>query len=104
MQLKFRGGDHSAVVFEAFRSSGDRWTLRYRHPLSAFQAFNLAIAILHNQTTAMLDMLPPLPRLLLPSRRLPRGLLAPLVELLTPLLPMPLLLTALLLTSSPSRR
>ena len=60
VQLKFRGGDHSAVVFEAFRSSGDRWTLRYRHPLSAFQAFNLAIAILHNQTTAMLDMLPPL--------------------------------------------
>ena len=60
VQLKFRGGDHSAVVFEAFRSTGDRWTIKYRHPLSAFQAFNVAIAVLHNQTTAMLDMLPPL--------------------------------------------
>jgi len=60
VQLKFRGGDHSAVVFEAYRSSDDRWTVRYRHPLSAFQAFNVAIAVLHNATTAALELFPPL--------------------------------------------
>ena len=60
VQLKFRGGDHSAVVFEAYRASEDRWTVRYRHPLSAYQAFNVAIAVLHNQTAQLLDHLTPL--------------------------------------------
>ena len=60
VQLKFRGGEHSAVVFEAYRSTGDRWAVRYRHPLSAFQAFNVAIALLHNVTTQAFEMMPPL--------------------------------------------
>ena len=60
VQLKFRGGDHSAVVFEAYRATEDRWAVRYRHPLSAYQAFNVAIAVLHNQTTELLDHLLPL--------------------------------------------
>ena len=54
------GGDQSAVVFEAFRATGDRWSVRYRHPLSAYQAFNVAIAVLHNQSTQLLDLLAPL--------------------------------------------
>ena len=58
--LKFRGGEHAATVFEAYRATGDRWAIRYRHPLSAFQAFNVAIAILHNPISQALDMLPPL--------------------------------------------
>jgi len=60
VQLKFRGGDQSAVVFEAFRATDERWAIRYRHPLSAYQAFNVAIAVLHNQTTQLLDLLLPL--------------------------------------------
>ena len=48
------------MVFEAYRATGDRWAVRYRHPLSAYQAFAVAIAALHNPTSAMLDMLPPL--------------------------------------------
>ena len=36
--LQFRGGHHAAVVFEAYRASGERWAVRYRHPLSAYQA------------------------------------------------------------------
>ena len=55
VQLKFRGGEHSAVVFEAYRHSGDRWAVRYRHPLSAFQAFNVTVALLHNPMTQVLD-------------------------------------------------
>ena len=60
VSLRFRGGREAATVFEAYRASGDRWAVRYRHPLSAYQAFAVAIAALHNATTAMLDMLPPL--------------------------------------------
>mmetsp|Transcript_31082 Transcript_31082/g.75545 ORF Transcript_31082/g.75545 Transcript_31082/m.75545 type:complete len:1826 (+) Transcript_31082:341-5818(+) len=70
VQLLFRGGSQSSVVFEAYRATGERWAVRYRHPLSAFQAFNMAVAVLHNQTTAMLDTLPPLdevPRALMPA-------------------------------------
>ena len=48
------------MVFEAYRATGDRWAVRYRHPLSAYQAFAVAIAALYNPTSAMLDMLPPL--------------------------------------------
>ena len=47
-------------MFEAYRASEDRWTVRYRHPLSAYQAFNVAIAVLHNQTAQLLDHLTPL--------------------------------------------
>ena len=60
VQLKFRGGDQSAVVFEAYRATDERWAVRYRHPLSAYQAFSVAIAVLHNQTTQLLDLLMPL--------------------------------------------
>jgi len=58
--LRFRGGDSAPTVLEAFRASEDRWTIRYRHPLSALQAFNVAIAVLNNPTTNVLEMLPPL--------------------------------------------
>ena len=58
--LRIRGGQYASVVFEAYRATGDRWAVRYRHPLSAYQAFAVAIAALHNPTSAMLDMLPPL--------------------------------------------
>lgn len=34
--------------------------MRYRHPLSAYQAFCIAIAVQHNQQTSMLDLLPPI--------------------------------------------
>ena len=46
VQLRWRGGDKAAVVFEAYRANQDQWAVRYRHPLSCFQAFNLAIAVL----------------------------------------------------------
>ena len=70
MQLLFRGGEQSSVIFEAYRATGERWAIRYRHPLSAFQAFNVAVAVLHNETTSMLDVLPPLdevPHALMPT-------------------------------------
>ena len=54
------------MVFEAYRATGDRWAVRYRHPLSAYQAFAVAIAALHNPTSAMLDMLPPLDEVISP--------------------------------------
>jgi len=76
--LKFRGGDHSAVVFEAYRASDDRWVVRYRHPLSAYQAFSVAIAVLHNPTTQLLDYcLPPLDDPLFVPEPLPSTFLVP---------------------------
>lgn len=63
VQLLFRGGGQSSMVFETYRATGERWAVRYRHPLSAFQAFNIAVAVLHNQTTSMLDLMPPLDKL-----------------------------------------
>ena len=44
----------AGVVFEAFYSDDNRWTVRYRHPLSAYQAFSVAIALLHDPPTPML--------------------------------------------------
>ena len=59
IQLRFRGGDHSAVVFEAFRSTGDRWTIKYRHPLSlsSIQCCDRCPA---QPNYCNVDMLPPL--------------------------------------------
>ena len=60
VQLRWRGGDKAAVVFEAYRANQDQWAVRYRHPLSCLQAFNIAVAALHNEKSALLDLLPPL--------------------------------------------
>jgi len=46
------------VVFQAFKRPEGDWSVKYMHPLSCFQAFNICISIFHNPTTAGLDALP----------------------------------------------
>jgi hypothetical protein len=51
-----RGGGQS--VFQACKAPEGHWSVKYMHPLSCFQAFNIAMAIFHNPATAGLDALP----------------------------------------------
>jgi len=46
------------VVFQAHKRPEGDWAVKYMHPLSCFQAFNICISIFHNPTTAGLDSLP----------------------------------------------
>mmetsp|Transcript_21917 Transcript_21917/g.50193 ORF Transcript_21917/g.50193 Transcript_21917/m.50193 type:complete len:875 (-) Transcript_21917:277-2901(-) len=46
------------VVFQAFKRPEGDWSVKYMHPLSCFQAFNIALSLFHNPTTAGLDALP----------------------------------------------
>ena len=51
-----RAGGQS--VFQACKAPEGHWSVKYAHPLSCFQAFNIAVAIFHNPATAGLDALP----------------------------------------------
>ena len=42
-------------VFEAFKRAEGEWAVRYRWPLSTFQAFAIAVSVLHCPTTSGLD-------------------------------------------------
>jgi len=46
------------AVFRARKHADGTWTMAYMHPLSAFQAFNFLISILHNPLTGALDVAP----------------------------------------------
>jgi len=46
------------VVFQACKRPEGDWSVKYMHPLSCFQAFNIVISLFHNPTTAGLDALP----------------------------------------------
>ena len=46
------------VVFQAHKRPEGDWAVKYMHPLSCFQAFNICISIFHNPTTQGLDALP----------------------------------------------
>merc|ERR1711871_1244645 len=52
------GGQQGKVVFQAHKRPEGDWAVKYMHPLSCFQAFNICISIFHNPTTAGLDALP----------------------------------------------
>ena len=58
----FHGGSPQSgqgkVVFQAHKRPEGDWAVKYMHPLSCFQAFNICISIFHNPTTAGLDSLP----------------------------------------------
>ena len=45
-------------VFQAHKNPEGNWAVRYMHPLSCFQAFNIAVSIFHNPSTSGLDALP----------------------------------------------
>mmetsp|Transcript_42752 Transcript_42752/g.125468 ORF Transcript_42752/g.125468 Transcript_42752/m.125468 type:complete len:1353 (-) Transcript_42752:1502-5560(-) len=46
------------IVFQAYKRPEGDWSVKYMHPLSCFQAFNIVISLFHNPTTAGLDALP----------------------------------------------
>lgn len=46
------------VVFQACKRPEGDWSVKYMHPLSCFQAFNIVISLFHNPTTSGLDALP----------------------------------------------
>ena len=50
--------DGGQCVFQAYKSPEGNWCVRYMHPLSCFQAFNIAVSIFHNPQTSGLDALP----------------------------------------------
>ena len=50
--------DGGQSVFQACKAPEGNWSVKYMHPLSCFQAFNIAVAIFHNPATAGLDALP----------------------------------------------
>jgi len=52
------GSGSGKVVFQAHKRPEGDWAVKYMHPLSCFQAFNICISIFHNPTTAGLDALP----------------------------------------------
>ena len=52
------GSQQGKVVFQAHKRPEGDWAVKYMHPLSCFQAFNIAISVFHNPTTAGLDALP----------------------------------------------
>ena len=52
------GSGTGKVVFQAHKRPEGDWSVKYMHPLSCFQAFNICISIFHNPTTAGLDALP----------------------------------------------
>merc|ERR550537_800750 len=58
----FHGGSPQSgqgkVVFQAHKRPEGDWAVKYMHPLSCFQAFNICISIFHNPTTSGLDALP----------------------------------------------
>lgn len=45
-------------VFDAHARESGLWSVKYRHPLSCYQAFSIAISALHNPRTQALDQLP----------------------------------------------
>jgi len=50
--------DGGLVVFKACKRPEGDWSVKYMHPLSCFQAFNIVIALFHNPITSGLDTLP----------------------------------------------
>merc|ERR1719197_1147096 len=50
--------DGGLCVFQAYKMPDGHWSVKYMHPLSCFQAFNIAVSIFHNPQTAGLDALP----------------------------------------------
>merc|ERR1719230_2535106 len=52
------GSGTGKVVFQAQKRPEGDWSVKYMHPLSCFQAFNICISVFHNPTTAGLDALP----------------------------------------------
>ena len=47
----------SVKVFEAFKQKDGEWSVRYRWPLSCYQAFAIAVSVLHCPVTSSLDSL-----------------------------------------------
>lgn len=52
------GSGAGKVVFQAYKRQEGDWCVKYMHPLSCFQAFNICISIFHNPITAGLHNLP----------------------------------------------